>query len=373
MLRNKCARIGTAIAVLCVMSLSIFMCSCGNSDSNGDSASNSKVEKTEGGAVIDADSKVSGEGIYINDKVLTIESDKGDKVSVGVKAGATDDGIYLNPVIISGAVNADYTYTGGFWIDLSRGEFLYSTDGYAPYNMEGYENFDNFIIMDHYYDTLTPATYVDDITYGVRWIDDYNVDEEPYAIITLRAVDVETSRYFGSYEIKIGQDDEGRYSIVDLASADVAKKGIISQEKRDELVDEAIAFLSDTLQIEADPFVAEYLGDWKDLSTYGAFVELCQGTYFPQFLDPESHTARMTDYICVSDNIFAVNLQVNYYGLVTIYFAPQEKLDEGYSEEIVDENLVIIGYDPFEYDSIDAVEMVTPSDFFDSDYYYSVY
>ena len=379
-MKKKYAAIIAAIVVaICLIVLIILKLSGGSEpvpqknpeNSNGNTTITETTNQTGGGegvqtgdslsdyldgVVEPSGSKTNKDGTYLNKQTFQCKDYLGNIITVGVQVDDGAQRIYINP---SHSAAKDGNEIG-FYISASRGTLEYSAQSMGTPETEGNDAFDNFIVAERYLDSLIPATYVDKDNFGVAWEDDFMFDgKNDGAVITLRCVNAKNRSFYGIFDVTIEMNDKEQYYITGIESADVKNTGELSDEERTDLINQSMTFITDTLGMT--PF-----GKWEDVARGGAVVHKHERTYFPRFVLENFKTGRVSDYSTCKDT-YAVNLPINAYGLMTVYFAPKTELmgltePRLHGEESM--NLMLYGYDAYMFQSAADMRGVVPSDFF---------
>lgn len=250
---------------------------------------------------------------YKNGKILTYKYDGG-KLTIGTKDTGNSDGIYLN-------LNCSEAKEGneiGYYLESSRVNLQYSSEG-AGLNCNTGENtkYSNFVIVDHLYSDVIPAEYKDEENYGIKWADDRLEDGTNAGTkISIRAVNLITGDLITMCDAYIDYDkDKQTYKLTSVKSSDVSENNELSDESRENIVNASSNFIVEDLQVPE-----------SEIHKDQCIVDLHNVTYFPRFLDiNNSKIIYYKDYTTCF-NTYAVNIPVDKYGFVTVYFAPQSQL-----------------------------------------------
>lgn len=292
-------------------------------------------------------------GQYKNDGPLSWAAPSGKVFSVGI-AQDLDDHIYLN-IRCSAADNGNEI---GYYIKSDRGLLEYSEEDTVLADCDAGKNEEvvNFYIPRRFYNAVASMEYVDAERYGLRWSDDGSDGNIGGTTIHVRAVNLKTAEFLGVFDIVIAHDAKKKeYFMQSINSADVREYGFLEEEDREEAIQLALTFASDTM------FPGD---DWQEAARAGAVIQKVDRTYFARFLNTEKKTDTFMNHWTCKDT-FAVTFPVSYYGYGTVYLAPQTEcigLTEAKLYGSDNWDLQVYGYDPI--NPRDEETVVAPTDFF---------
>ena len=264
------------------------------------------------------ENKTNSDDIYLNRKIYTYHLDSQTVLHVGCKE-KEGDAIYLN-------ICCDQAKKGneiGYYLIADRG-YLESNDmDGQPVGQGKNEGETDFYIVDRFYSEVVPIRYQDHDAYGVKWYDDLMYDgTKGGATISVRAVNLDNGAYVGMCHVEISYDeDAGTYEITSVHSADAVENGLITYEEKEQMAKQAIAYLGDKfLFLQEEP-------DWIPLVTDCGVVEKVNTTYFTEVLY-RSGLALKPHLAMEIENKYAYTIPLSYYGLITLYYAPVECVEE---------------------------------------------
>ena len=287
---------------------------------------------------------------YVN-KTISCTFASGGRLTVGVDTDYSD-AIILNPVYENTAeevfINDETTKFGFYITDLHYVKRLESSESeYVKFNDTGdtrYTENKFFFIADQTYDTLLPCSYLDDVRYGLRWTDIglnlyYDQTQDLKQEFEIRVVRFPDCKLMGCATLCISCSKEDiTYEITGLSDSDVSVTGLMSDEDRDRLIEEAYQFfLSDDKGFHTQWDTSL----WDAYKPY-AMVSKVHGLSFRRIFSSSGKVLHSSDYSTVQD-WYQVNLYLKTYCTVTVYFAPEAQTYRFSSDPMDD--LVIVGSD----------------------------
>ena len=294
-------------------------------------------------------------GEYVNLEV-PYEYAEGKTVYIGTNEAAETDGILLNFY----CTEASPSMPIGVYVSSENGCLSTSYEEKDLHDAAYWSNLGMYtcIIPDRTYDRV--ATAMDYTMWpGVLWQDFLTESTRTESdIVHARLVNLTNGRLIACLEITVEYKDES-YQITNIQSADVSVTGRLTEEERTAIVDDAVDFLVD---VTRGPAVSI---DNADEVKAGAVVEHTKGPYFNSLYDPDQMPASRSSFAKV--DTYAVNLNLNGFGVVTVYYGPHTQLAYGFDSETgpgsEDKRLEAYGYDalaPYTLDDIVCVNGFEP-------------
>ena len=145
------------------------------------------------------------------------------------------------------------------------------------------------------------------------------------------------------------------YYLSCIHPADVSLTGELDPKQRPGLVEKALLFAEDTLEVDLNDVDWSGLGiedeeyGWRAAAKAGAVVDKVSRPYFNKFLNMSGKTATFLNDFPDCRDTFAVTIPLPLYGYVTVYFAPWNELHRLPAEYTGDselQRLELYAYDP---------------------------
>ena len=269
-------------------------------------------------------------GAYRNGEPVSWEYDDGRSIIAGIEATGLTDALYLD---LRCSESADGNEIG-YYITASTGNLQYSRGFVGEHDAKENSAFTDFAIADRLYTRVRAIRFSDERDYGVRWTDEYHGAESGGgSTLFVRAVNLTSGALICVCDIEICYDvQEDVYYLFGIHSADVSQTGELDPVQRSELVEKALLFAEDKLEITLNDTDWSNLGieddhfDWKAVTMAGAVVDKVSRPYFNKFLSFSGKTATYLNDFPDCRNTFAVTVSLPLYGCVTVYFAPWNEL-----------------------------------------------
>lgn len=325
-------------SLTCVLAL----CACHSdglipdADDTGDAEVHSYDASSEETAVNSEDKT------YKNNKVWKVKFKNGVTVTVGVGGDTDNRGIYLSPAC-SESLTVQPT---GFYYQVKNHVIEVCNELRADkVGSEVNANSADLAIVDHSFERLVPANYVNSSSYGIRWVFDPLGSPETSDVIDLRAVRLTDNYLFGIVRVYIEADKNGTFQITKVCDADVSVTGEATAAERRELCQKAADFM-----LNGNSGFSS--SDWSEKAIMeGAIVHAPVDTYFKNLVGPEREPlirGRIGTY-----ELYAVNMPTAYHssgdsGGVTVYLTHQSYL-WGFGEPVTEEDQVfaVVGRDAY--------------------------
>lgn len=286
---------------------------------------------------------VKSTGLYSNTENPEIQTGYGRYISIGLGNGDIRDAIYLNPhVRYDYAENPNEQY--GFLLKTDRVPLEYADTDPKPGNDPRNAAFTDLAILGRTYDRLVPAGWTDSERYGVRWVDSPAFGGLPHDgdVLHVLAVRVSDGTLMGAGRADIVYDyPTDTYCIRNFRNSDVLYTGELSEEWRDRLYNDAVAFL----QTGNDRFHIGFTGtDWDEIRQF-AVIEKLNRPYYGKFFNTLGTVISAGRYAGM--DIYAVNINCSGYGFFTVYFCPEPMAYGLHADHLGDRelNLIPVGYD----------------------------
>ena len=249
-------------------------------------------------------------GTYLNNRVLSVAPGYGMTFTLGLEQDGLTDALYLNP-------HFEYAYAGnpyeayGYLMKTERVPLECAETSASPAWSADYAGLTDFVITGRTYDRVVPATALDPNRYKA---------------------DI-------SYDIRTRT-----YSLCSLTESDVASTGELSEDEREDLVQEAIQYLVQGNRQMTMNLTREELEAQKQ----SFIVEHPLGVYYNKLFDTDGKAVSSGAYS--KCEIYAVHLNCDGFGYFTVYFAPEPQVN-GLSMKTLNKGeqmkLVLFGYDAF--------------------------
>lgn len=276
------------------------------------------------------------------DTVPTAETLSDEEIEASLKESLGDDAYIFLPKTYSNAVmgatvnGVDFTVgtnsedkQGGFYINptcksyANIGYYISADKGRLDYNRWYTDASDgNYYLPDILYSDRIDCTYISDEDYGIKWQEDVSVTGDVGdTCITIRAVNLGSGDYIGTFYINLALDKENlNYSIDKVTPL---------QEDTTGIKDIALSYAEELLQ------------GYDALSLGKAYTERVDQCYFYKVIKKDGYTVYADALKDKNDFLYASTVPFEY-GYTTIYLSGDKE---------------ILGYDalyPFNEDSIVA-------------------
>lgn len=301
----------------------------------------------------DAPVRITAQGTYENSSVLSTSTGFSMTLSLGIELPDVTDAIYLNPhFVYEYAGNPDEMYC--YLLKAERVPLEYANNDPGPAMSTANIGITDFAILGRTYDKVVPAECRNSAQYGVRWRDNSGLggqehDGDSIHILVIRISD---GTLMGAAKASIVYDKASKsYKLASLENTDVKYTGELTTAQRDQLIQDARAYL-----LEGNPKMTFGVNE-EELDSQMPFVvvERPGKPYYNKLFDKNGNVIPRGSIS--NSKVFAVNINYGGIGFYTVYFAPEAQA-HGFTVEKLNEDeelkLVIIGYDAFAPITVDT-------------------
>lgn len=278
---------------------------------------------------------------YDSSPVSYVYDNEGNTITLGWEGKTDGKGIYLVPT----CSNADFDNKVAFYFIDTKNIESSQAMGYSSADDDFHENECNFIVSYQVYDHLYASTYnYDEDLWRLRWVDESRKAGQTTETDTIygRMLDLDTGRIVACFHAEVSYDAENdRYYLSDIYDGSAA----LSSSDRKYAISGALEFLERATTLQ------EYLPKNWEADTDNAIIEELprEQTYFDQMYGTNElplYASEVTWYI---PNVYAMNLPIEDFGNVTLYFGPELQVMYSFTEyegELPTQlNLTLFGFD----------------------------